>query len=62
MPPKARPLPDHDDTSKPTPLSPEEFIRRRPEVSPEQGAAAGPGAPENSEPVKGEPRIIPPRP
>lgn len=31
-----------------------EFIRRRPEVSPDQGAAAGPGAPETLEPMQGD--------
>ncbi|HWH13520.1 MAG TPA: hypothetical protein VNT51_02160 [Miltoncostaeaceae bacterium] len=42
--------PDED----PTPISPEEFIRRRPEQSLDQGPAAGPdGAPETQEPVQG---------
>lgn len=36
------------------PVSPQEFIRRRPEVSPEQGPGAGPGAPETVEPTQGE--------
>lgn len=35
-------------------VSPEEFIRQRPEVSPEQGSAAGPGSPETIEPVQGK--------
>lgn len=35
-------------------ISPEEFIRRRPEVSPEQGAAAGPDSPETIEPTQGQ--------
>lgn len=35
-------------------VSPEEFIRRRPEESPEQGPGAGPGAPETVEPTQGE--------
>ena len=34
-------------------ISPEEFIRRRPEVSADQGPPAGPGAPETIEPVQG---------
>ncbi len=31
----------------------EEFIRRRPEEDPSQGASAGPGAPETLEPTQG---------
>jgi hypothetical protein len=35
-------------------VSPEEFIRSRPEQSPEQGAAAGPDSPETLEPTQGD--------
>lgn len=35
-------------------VTPQEFIRRRPEQSPEQGSGAGPGAPETIEPTQGE--------
>ncbi len=38
----------------PTEIGREEFIRRRPEVSPEQGSGAGPGAPETVEPTQGQ--------
>ena len=38
----------------PAEVTPEEFIRRRPEVSPDQGSGAGPGAPETVEPTQGQ--------
>jgi len=38
---------------EPRPVSREEFIRERPEVSADQGAAAGPGAPETTEAGQG---------
>lgn len=43
---------EHDSRAEET--ARREFIRRRPEQSPEQGAAAGPGAPETREPMQGE--------
>lgn len=35
-------------------ISQEEFIRRRPEESQDQGGGAGPGSPETLEPTQGE--------
>lgn len=45
---------DGNDAKKPNPKTPLEFIRARPEESPEQGSAAGPDAPETIEPTQGE--------